>query len=85
MPPVSRWKYTSTPLIVTMVNNGLTLCRDFVEQIKRQLDRIEARREDTSSPSVQTVPLPGGIEQGRRRHTEVRHDAQRRGLRLLLP
>jgi hypothetical protein len=48
------------------------------------LDRIEARVEDTS-PLGQTVPLPGSIEEGRRRHTEVQHDAHRRGLRLLLP
>ncbi len=62
MPPLSRWKYRSTPLTVTMVNNGLTLCRDFVEQIKRQLDRIEGATRSYESPPVQTVPLPGGID-----------------------
>jgi len=44
-----------------MVNNGLTLCRDFVEQIKRQQDRGATRRYE-SPPPVQTVPLPGGID-----------------------
>jgi hypothetical protein len=46
------------------------------------LDRIEARLEDTSPRYRRAASR---IEEGRRRHREMRHDAHRRDLRLLLP
>jgi hypothetical protein len=47
------------------------------------LDRIETRLENTS-PSYRQCRFLAASKRGVR-HTEVRHDAHRRGLRLLLP